>query len=124
MKTRLVVSSRQTWLIYLTTLACMVVLPALARAHGGMEPDEVGPPLGTAGLLGFVSYWVVILWPSSKRKTETPAGSHSADASSEMNPRPRKRKTPRVKRIPHLRKIESSGQFSSDQPERRKASDG
>ena len=42
-------------------LACILVLPALAHAHGGMGPDEIGPPIGTAGLIGFVSYWVVML---------------------------------------------------------------
>jgi hypothetical protein len=69
MKTRLVVSSRQTWLIRMTTLTCIIVLPTLAHAHGAMGPDELGPPLGTAGLLGFVSYWVVMLWPSGKKKS-------------------------------------------------------
>ncbi len=70
MKTRLAVPSRHTWLIHVTMLACMFVLPALAHAHGGMGPDEIGPPIGTAGLIGFASYWVVMLWPSRKKKDE------------------------------------------------------
>jgi len=125
MKTRLVVSSRQTWLLRVTTLICVSALPALAHAHGGMGPDEVGPPIGTAGLLGFVSYWVVMLWPSRKHKDGRhvwPNGQNASKAATDLHPR--RRKKPRVKRIPHLRKIETSAQFSNEQPVRRKASDG
>ena len=106
-------------------LICVVALPALAQAHGGMGPDEVGPPIGTAGLVGFVSYWVVMLWPSSKKKSGSqvgPNGQHSS--ASETFTHARKRNNTRVKRITHLRKIEAGAQFTSDQPERRKASDG
>jgi hypothetical protein len=47
--------------------------PAVALAHGGMAaPDELGPPLFTSLALGFVCYWLVILWPSSKRKDDAP----------------------------------------------------
>jgi hypothetical protein len=124
MKTRLVVASQKTWPIYVTTLTWMIVLPALALAHGGMGPDEVGPPIGTASLVGFVSYWVVMLWPSSKKKGGSQIGRDGEKISSLEDGRPRRRKIPRVKRIPHLRKIEAGTQFSSDQSERRKASDG
>lgn len=125
MKTRLVVSCRQTWLIRVTTLVCMVALPALAHAHGAMGPDELGPPLGTAGLLGFVSYWVVMLWPATKKKAQKLArANNNGSPASEASARPRRRKTPRGKRIPHLRKIAAGAQFASDQPERRKPSDG
>ncbi len=125
MKTRLAVSSRRTWLIHVTTLACMIVLPALAHAHGGMGPDEVGPPIGTASLVGFVSYWVVMLWPSSKKKDGVQVGPNGQKiSSSKSEVRSHRRKIPRVKRIPHLRKIEAGAQFSNTKPERRKASDG
>jgi hypothetical protein len=103
----------------------MVALPALAHAHGAMGPDELGPPLGTAGLLGFVSYWVVMLWPSSKKKAQNHPGLNNGDPTVGTSSRPRRRKLPRGKRIPHLRKVTAAGsQFSSDQSERRKASDG
>jgi len=124
MKTRLVVSSRQTWLIQVTTLICVIALPALVYAHGAMGPDELGPPLGTAGLLGFVSYWVVMLWPSGKKKADSQAKSNAGNSNVAPQPRPRGRKRPRVKRVPHLRRVEAGGQFPSDQPVRRKASDG
>ena len=125
MKTRLAVPSRHTWLIHGAMLACMLVLPALARAHSGMGPDEIGPPLGTAGLIGFASYWVVMLWPSSRKKVDSQTGPNNQhrDAAT-TGPRPRKKKNLRVKRIPHLRKVETGAQFSSEQPARRKASDG
>lgn len=35
-----------------------------AYAHGGMAgPDELGPPMAVSGVLAFISYWVVLLWP-------------------------------------------------------------
>jgi len=107
------------------TLTCMIVLPTLAHAHGAMGPDELGPPLSTAGLLGFVSYWVVMLWPARKKKTNSqPMSNTQYHDTASPGGRPHKRKNPRVKRIPHLRKVGASGQIASDQPERRKASDG
>ncbi len=46
---------------------------SIAHAHGGMAgPDEIGPPLLTSAALGFACYWLVILWPSSKRKDNAP----------------------------------------------------
>jgi hypothetical protein len=102
----------------------MLAVPTLAHAHGAMGPDELGPPLGTAGLLGFVSYWVVMMWPSTKKKAQKQVRSNNGDLTSVASSRPRRRKLPRGKRIPHLRKIAAGTQFSSDQPERRKASDG
>jgi len=124
MNTRLVVWSRQTWLIQVSTLICVIALPALVYAHGTMGPDELGPPLGTAGLIGFVSYWVVMLWPSGEKKADSQAKSYAGNSTVAPQPSPRGRKRPRVKRVPHLRKVEAGGQFSSDQPVRRKASDG
>ena len=57
-------------LIGRTTIGALIWLLAsasIAHAHGGMAgPDEIGPPLFTSVALGFVCYWLVILWPSSK----------------------------------------------------------
>jgi hypothetical protein len=59
-----------------TTIAILTWLmgtAAIAHAHGGMAgPDELGPPLFTSVALGFVCYWLVILWPSSKPKDNAP----------------------------------------------------
>jgi len=47
----------------------------LAHAHGGMAgPDELGPPLFTSAALGFVCYWLVILWPKTKSKDPDSSG--------------------------------------------------
>jgi hypothetical protein len=123
MNTRMALSSRQTWLMRVTMLTALLVLPALAHAHGGMGPDEVGPPIGTASLLGFVSYWVVMLWPSARKRAGAQVGPNGQNTS-ETEVRPRRKRNPRVKRIAHLRKVETGRQFSSDEPARRKASDG
>jgi hypothetical protein len=59
-----------------TTIAValgMFASASIAHAHGGMAgPDEIGPPLFTSVALGFVCYWLVILWPSSKSKDDAP----------------------------------------------------
>jgi hypothetical protein len=115
---------RRGWRTSIAVLAYVIVAPALALAHGGMGPDEIGPPIASAGLLGFVSYWVVMLWPSTSKKAELDTRSPKQNSSP---PQPHRR-TPkhgaRVKRVRHLRKVETGGQLPSDQPARRKASDG
>src|ERR1700736_1761806 len=58
----------------LSLVLVLVASASMAHAHGGMAgPDDLGPPLFTSAALAFVCYWVVILWPASKRK-------HSDDA--------------------------------------------
>jgi hypothetical protein len=109
----------------LAVLACLLVAPALAHAHGSMSSDELGPPLFTSGLLGFVSYWVVLLWPSSRKKDDPQAGANQQDGGASSQPQRRRTKSSaRMKRRPHLRVVESGEQFPSDQQTRRKASDG
>lgn len=75
-------------------LAIALVLVATVtavHAHGGMaSADDLGPPLFTSGALAFVCYWLVILWPSSKRKD-----SDGAPAESEARSRKRQHTSPR-----------------------------
>jgi hypothetical protein len=100
-----------------------LIAPALALAHGGMGP-EVGPPLLTSGVLGFICYWVVMLWPFAKKKNDQTV---EVNGQFSLTSRPgiRSQARPvRVKRAPRLRKIEGRGQFSDDQSTRRKVSDG
>jgi len=112
------------WRVSMAVLAYLIVLPALAHAHGGMPADELGPPIFTSGLLGFVSYWAVMLWPSGNKKNGQGTGSsgQSGHTSSTVGRFPKH--SARVKRRPRLRKIEGNGQAHSDQNTRRKASDG
>jgi hypothetical protein len=80
----------------LVMLAASLLAPALAQAHGA-SGDELGPPLLTSGLLGFVSYWVVMLWPSSPRNQTPRSGSDRQD---EQGPQIRTpRKAGRAKRM-------------------------
>lgn len=103
--------------------AFLLVAPAFAYAHG-MGPEEIGPPIVTSGLLGFAGYWVVMLWPSAKKKADVEVGASGQPVySRQINNRSAKRSI-RVKRQPRLRKIEGNGRFGSDQNTRRKASDG
>ena len=114
---------QQIWRLSVIGFAYAIALPVLAHAHGGMEPNEVGPPIVTSGLVGFACYWLVMLWPSSKRKT-------TEDRTSiQEQPPPRTvqqshKNSARVKRAPHLRKIEGSGQIDSDQTSRRRVNNG
>jgi cation transporter-like permease len=42
---------------------------AAANAHGGIAgPDELGPPVITSALIGIACYWIVVLWPSGRRR--------------------------------------------------------
>jgi hypothetical protein len=61
------------WRSAIVALIWLMGSTAIAHAHGGMAgPDELGPPLFTSVALGFVCYWLVILWPSSKHKDQEP----------------------------------------------------
>ena len=112
------------WRISATAFIFSMMAPAFVLAHGGMGPDEVGPPLVTSGLLGFASYWVVMLWPSSKKKNDrTVEINGQSSLTSRTGVRSHARSV-RVKRPPRLRKIEGRGQFSGEQNTRRKVSDG
>ena|ERR1044071_4196465 len=105
-------------------LAYVFLAPALAHAHGAMASDELGPPLFTAGLLGFVSYWVVILWPSSRKKDDPQAGANPQNGGVPQSPKRKSKSTSRVKRRPYLRVVGPGEQWQSEQQARRKASDG
>jgi hypothetical protein len=107
----------------LAGFVCLMSIPTLALAHGGMGPDEIGPPIMTSGLIGFVSYWVVMLWPS-KKKADQAVGVNGQDLYAPRTGRRPKKRSARVKRVPRLHKIEGSGQFDSAQHPRRKANDG
>ena len=40
-------------------------------AHGGpASASLIAPPVLTAGTVGFVTYWLIVLWPSQGRQTE------------------------------------------------------
>ena len=58
--------------IALALIAWVLILPYLmpswAYAHRGFGPAELGLPLGATVVLGVVCYWIVILWPASKKK--------------------------------------------------------
>lgn len=107
----------------LAVLAFLLMAPALALAHGGMG-EELGPPIVTSGLLGFVGYWVVMLWPSAKKKDDQEVGVSEHNLYTSRTGRRSPKRSVRVKQAPRLRKIEGRGQFGSDQNMRRKASDG
>jgi hypothetical protein len=108
----------------LSGFVCLLSIPTLVLAHGGMGPDEIGPPIMTSGLIGFVSYWAVMLWPSAKKKADQTVGVSGQDLYAPHTGKRPKKRSVRVKRKPRLRKIEGSGQFESAQHPRRKASDG
>lgn len=44
------------------------LMPSWAHAHRGFGPAELGLPLGATVVLGVVCYWIVMLWPASKKK--------------------------------------------------------
>ena len=124
MRTRLSAVVGRRGPLSFAVLACVCLAPALAQAHGSMSSDELGPPLFTSGLLGFVSYWIVLLWPSSRKKDDSQAGVNPQNGGVPQSQRRRAKSASRVKRRPHLRVVEPGEQLHSDQQARRKASDG
>jgi hypothetical protein len=117
-------TSRPKWCTSAAVFTSLLITPALALAHGGMGPDEIAPPIVTSGLLGLAGYWVVMLWPSAKKKGAREVGASGQNLHAPRTDRPPPKRSTRVKRKPRLRKIEGNGQFGSDQNPRRRASDG
>lgn len=115
---------RRVWHLGLVILTTVMAVPALAYAHG-MGGQEIGPPILTSGVLGFICYWLVMLWPASKKtdNTATRSGNRHPSATATQRERPRQYAV-RVKQAPRLRKIERSGQAATNQHPKRKASDG
>lgn len=123
-RTRLFAVLQCGWRIGCAVFVALLMTPAFVLAHGGMSTDEVGPPIVTSGLIGFVSYWVVMLWPSAKKKGDPKVGIEGKDPSAPRIDRHISKRPAHLRRTPRLRKIEGRSQFSSDQNTRRRASDG
>lgn len=108
----------------LGTFLSLVATVSVVHAHGGMAgPDDLGPPLFTSAALAFVCYWVVILWPASKRKHsgDAPTGSRMpVDEDRRLAGRTSKRVAPR--QTSQLRKVEGN-RVRSRSGSGRKASD-
>jgi hypothetical protein len=112
------------WHISMAVLACLMASASLAHAHGGMAgPEELGPPIFTSGLLGFVCYWLVILWPSSKKKGDTEVRPGTQNKSATRTHRRSHKNAVHVKRVPRLRKVQHSGQVGSNVNSGRRATD-
>ncbi len=100
----------------LAVFALVCIMPSLAHAHG-MDAAVMAPPLITSGLLAFVCYWLVMLWPVSKKESAGRNGYGAAQPSGDSQ-------TIRIKRKPRLRVIETSRQRQDGQPATRRAADG
>jgi len=114
---------RRAWRIGMAVLACLMASTSLAHAHGGMA-GELGPPLVTSGLLGFVCYWLVMLWPSSNKKGNPEVGSGTQNKSAPRIHRRSPKNSAHVKRVPRWQKIERSGEVGSNVNSGRRATDG
>ena len=115
---------RRVWRISMAVLACLMGSITLAQAHGGGGgPEVVLPPIFTSGLLGFVCYWLVMLWPSSTKKGDTEVRPSTQSGNTTATRRASHQYSARVKQKPRLRKIERSGRFGNDVNSGRKAID-
>lgn len=88
----------------------LIATASVAHAHGGMAgPDDLGPPLFTSAALAFVCYWVVILWPRSKRRNsdEAPPGRKMSATENRRLAR-QSRKTAAPRPTAQLRKVEGN----------------
>src|SRR5258705_11094247 len=93
----------------MAAMTSMLATASAAHAHGGMAgPAEIGPPLLTSGALGFVCYWLVMLWPSAKKRIETPDSTGTKRGkSARLNGPSKTRKSSPMKQTSHLKKVES-----------------
>jgi hypothetical protein len=116
-------TAQRGWRTSMTVVALVLMLPALTHAHG-MTAEELGAPIVTSGLLAFVCYWLVLLWPSSKKKNGPASGAGQQYASAATHRRHAHQPSVRVKQRPRLRQIGRSGQVGRDQNSGRRAIDG
>ncbi|MDO8433302.1 MAG: hypothetical protein Q7S58_12920 [Candidatus Binatus sp.] len=109
----------------LAAIASMLASPALAHAHGGLGgPSEVGPPIMTSIALAFVCYWVVILWPASKRGDHTAGGANGSQSRNGDRARARTMaKSGVAKQRAQLRTAGANGRLEDEANARRKAID-
>lgn len=107
---------RRVRAVCLALLVGALGLPGLAHAHG-VNAAEMAPPILTAGILGFVCYWLVMLWPESKRADAAARYSTLGSAAQPFH-------GVRIKRKPRLRVIVSSHHAPEVQTETRRAADG
>jgi hypothetical protein len=101
---------RKVALLALGLFVSLFATASVAHAHGGMAgPDDLGPPLFTSAALAFVCYWVVILWPRSKRRNsdEAPPGRKMSVSENRRLAR-QSRKTTAPRPTPQLRKVEGN----------------
>src|SRR6266851_256014 len=110
--TRVTEYMRSPWRIArisIATLTTILATVSAAYAHGGMAgPAEIGPPLLTSGALEFACYWLVMLWPSAKKRIETPDGSGTKRGNSaRLNGQSNIRKSSHMKQSQHLKSVES-----------------
>lgn len=95
----------------LAVVVGVLSLPGLAYAHG-VNAAEMAPPIITSGILGFVCYWLVILWPASERAASRPDRFAAQAIASQPI---------RIKRKPRLRVIVSE---EASETQTRRAADG
>ncbi len=87
----------------------LVATASMAHAHGGIAgPDDLGPPLFTSAALASICYWIVILWPVSKRKGsgDAPPGEMPVGKDRRYTMRTSRKAAPR--RTSQLRKVGSN----------------
>lgn len=106
-------------------LAAVVASISSAYAHGGMAgPSELAPPLMTSGALGFVCYWLVILWPRSKTKRGVkPDGRNRAAKDARSGEPAVSHNAARTRHAPKLRKVEGRVRFGRESSRRRDLND-
>ncbi len=100
-------TKRRRWPAAVSAALAALAAASIAHAHGGMAgPEEIGPPLFTSFAIGFVCYWLIILWPSSKNHDDPPANQAARRA---RNRRGRKRPALRERGARELPSLNQSG---------------
>jgi len=100
----------------IAAIAWMLASASIAQAHGGLAgPAEVGPPIVTSIALAFVCYWLVILWPASKRNDDASGdGSRSQSRASDRTRARGAAKSGAAKQQTQLRNVAANARFADE----------
>ena len=85
--------------------ACLTASPSLAFAHMGGMSGEDFRPMAVSAAIAFLSYWIVLLWPSRPSNAKGQQGrSRNIPSDLHVSGQP-PQQAKRLRQAPHLRAV-------------------
>lgn len=98
-------------------LTWLTASPSLVFAHVGGMSSEDFRPMAVSAAVAFVSYWLVLLWPSRPPTAKGRRGRSMKTPSDLNRPEQPLRQTHRLRQVPHLRTVGGPNGRDSDTSE-------